>query len=342
MTQLGAAYEILSDENRRTKYDAILSSTQRARQPPQSANCSPQRPSEANATTRAWQEDMRRRAWDWSRKAQERADQARREDADFWSGPTYAHGATDRSGWDKQWDREQKDRYDLYEYQQRQRAARREARKEAELKKRDMNTPPLRDPFDQGEGNSEARAEMNQKKQEAREKAQRERREDDGYWGTPPSPQRPYPDWSDKVEEESHVRLKHEKKERADRRKAEREQLEKKWPAELLLLLSKIISIEVEIDETEAKVDESKRVEKDKREEEDHEQIFDLPIKRRSLERRLKECLEEYKRIVEKLRGWGRAQEADEADVKLREVRTFRSDSFATGRIPLPESQKVA
>lgn len=183
---------------------------------------------------------MRKRTWDWSRRAQERADQARREDDEYWSGPTYAHGATDRSGWGKQWDREQKDRYDLFEHQQRQRAARKEARKEAERTKRDLSTPPPRD----------------------REKAERERREDGRYWGKPTSPQQPDPDWPDKVEKEFQERLEKEKKERADRKKAEREQSEKKWPAELVLLLSNIISIGAEIDKIQVKVDESLRATK--------------------------------------------------------------------------------
>lgn len=331
MTQLGSAYETLSDENRRIKYDATLSSSQRAKQPPQPANWPPQKPFDPNAPTRTWQEDMRRRAWDSARGAQERADQARREDDEFWSGPTYAHGATDHSGWGKAWDREQKDMYDLFECEQKQRAAREKARKEAEKKKRDINTPPQRDPSDQGAEDRTAPTETRKQKQEAQEKAERERREDDGRWGTPPSPQQPYPDWSDNVEKEYQERLENEKKERADRRKKERKQLEKEWPAELLLLLSKIISIEVEIDNAEAQADKSKKATKDEREDEDHEQIFDLPIKRKSLERRLKECLHGYKQIVKLLRDCGREQEADEAIVKLQEVCTSQSNSLVVG-----------
>lgn len=259
MTQLSAAYETLSDKNRRTVYDATLSSSQRVRQPPQPANWPPQRSSDPSATTRAWQGDSRRRAWNWSRTAQERADQARREDDDFWSGPTYAHGATDRNGWGKQWDREKKDRYDLYEHQQRQRAARKEARRETEGKKHEIHTPPLppRDPFDQGTEEFVARAEGDKKKQ-AKEKFERESREDDEDWGKPPPPQRPDPKWSDKVEKEYQKRLKKEQREQADRKKAEREQCEKEWPAELLLLLSKIISIEFNIVKMKANVDEPK------------------------------------------------------------------------------------
>ena len=257
MTQLGTAYETLSDEDRRTIYDATLLSSQRARQPPQPADWPPQKSSDPSATTRAWRGDSRRRAWDWSRTTQERADQARREDDDFWSGPTYAHGATDRNGWGKQWDREQKDRYDLYEHQQRQRAARKEARRETERKKRDMSTPPRRDPFGQGTEEFAARAEGDKEKQ-AEGEFERERREEDDNWGKPPPPQRSDPNWSDKVEKEYQKRLEKEQRERADRKKAERERCEREWPAELLLLLSKIISIEFNIVKMEAKVDEPK------------------------------------------------------------------------------------
>ena len=333
MTQLGAAYEALRDETRRTKYDAILSSSQRARQPPLPADWPSQKSSDPDATTHAWHEDMRRRAWDWSRKAQERADQARREDDEFWSGATYAHGATDHSGWGKEWDLEQKDRYNLREHQQRQRAARKEARKGAESKKREMGTPPPppRDPVDQGAEEFKGRAERYKKKQEAGEKAERERREDDENWSKPPSPQQFDPGWSGKVDKEYEERLENEKRTRMDYRKAEREQFEKKWPAELLRLRSKIISIEVDIDKTEAKVDESKRTTKDEREDDDHEQIFDVSIKRKYLERRLKKCLNEYKQIVKLLSLRGRGQEADEADVQLREVCTLQSNSFVVG-----------
>ena len=246
VTQLGAAYETLSDENLRTKYDTILSSNQRAKQPPQPA----------------WQEETQRRAWDWSKTAQEKADRARREDDEFWSGATYAHGATDRSGGGKQWDREQKDRYDLMEHQRRQRAARKKARKEAERKKSDVNTSPPRNPFDQGRDGFQAQAERCKDKQEAWEKADREAREDDENWGRPPFPQGPHLHWSNKVETEYQTRLQKEKKERAGRRKAEEEQREKNWQTELVLLLSKIIRIEDEIGETEAKVEELKRATK--------------------------------------------------------------------------------
>ena len=307
MTQLASAYEVLSDENCRIKYDATLSSSTRAKQTPQPANWPSQNPSEPNAPTRTWREHMRTRAWDSARGAQERADQARREDDEFWSGPTYAHGATDQSGWGKARDREQKDMYDRSECKQKQRAARKEARKEAERKKSDMNPPP-RDTFDQGAEDCTAQAETCKKKQEAQEEAERERREDDGNWGTPPSPQQPYPG------------------------KKEKEQFEKKGLAELLLLFYKIISIEVDIDKVEAQADKSKKTTKDEKEEdENHEQIFDLPIRRKYLERRLKECLHEYKRIVKLLKDRGQEQKADEAIVKLQEVRKFQSDFIVVG-----------
>lgn len=50
---------------------------------------------------------------------------------------------------------------------------------------------------------------------------------------------------------------------------------------------------------------------------------------RRSLQRRLSECLDEYKRILKWLRIHGREQEADEADVKLREVRILQNNLFS-------------
>ncbi len=258
MTQLGAAYETLSDGNRRTIYDATLSSSHRLRQPPQSANWPPHRSSNFGATTSAWQKDPRKRAGDWSRRAQERADQARREDDAFWSGPTYAHGATDRNGWGKEWDWEQKDRSDPDENQQRQRAARKEARREAEKKKHDADIPPPRDPFDQGTEGLKAQAERDKKTQEFQEKFERERREDDENWGNPPSPQAFNPNWWEKVEREYQKRVEKEKKKREDRRKAEREQTEKEWLAELQALRSEIISIKLNIEKMEAKVDESK------------------------------------------------------------------------------------
>ena len=213
--------------------------------------------------------------------------------------------------------------------------AHREARKEAERKKRDMNRPPpTQDSFDQDAKVFKTRAEKLRKREEARAKAEREAHEDDKNWGKPATPQKPYADmWyktEEKTEEEYQERLEKEN-ERADRRKAKREQSEKQWSAELLVLLSKIISTEVDINETEAKVDESKRATKGEREDEDHEQIFHLQIKRRSFERRLQERVDEYKMIVKLLRDHGREQDANEAVVKLRKVCTFKSNPFRFG-----------
>ena len=184
---------------------------------------------------------MRSRTRDWSSRAQERADQARREDDAFWSGPTYFHGATNRNGWE--------------------RAARKEAREKAERKTRDTDTPPRQDPFDQNTEGFRPEAENGNEQQEARGKAEKDKREDDGCWRKPPSPQQPDQDWSDKVQKEYQERLervKRAKRERSDRRKAEKEQSEIDWPAKLTLLLLKIISIQVEIEETRVKLDKSR------------------------------------------------------------------------------------
>ena len=310
MTQLGTAYETLSDEKRRTIYDATLRSSQTPTQPPQPASYPHHRSHDR----------------DW---------QARREDTSYWSGPTFAHGAPDHNSWGKQRDQEQKDGFGMHEGRHRERTAHREARKEAERKKRDINRPPpAQDSFDQDEKVFKDRVEKLRKREEARAKAEREAREDDINWGKPPTPQKAYSErWyktEEEIEKEYQERLEKEE-ERADRRKAKKEQSEKQWSAELLILLSKIISAEVDIDETEAKVDESKRATKGEREDEDHEQIFHLQIKRRSLERRLQKRVDEYKLIVKLLRDLGREQEADEADVKLREVCTFKSDPFRFG-----------
>ena len=205
-----------------------------------------------------WQEKMRSRAWDWTSRAQERANQARREDDEYWSGPTYFHGATDSNGRGEQRNPMQKDRYSSEHYE-RQREARNEARKGAERNKRDTRTSPPEYLFDQGTGEFKAGADNHKEQQEAWEKAGRDRCEDDGYWGKRPSPQYPDPDWSDKVQKEYQERLKRAKKERSSHRKAERKQSEKKWPAELLLLLSKIISIQADIEKTGAMVGRSKR-----------------------------------------------------------------------------------
>ena len=152
----------------------------------------------------------------------------------------------------------QKDRYSSEHYEQ-QREARKDARRRAERHKSDTRASAPQDPFDQGTGEFKAGAENHKEQQEAWEKAERDRREDDGYWGKPPSPQYPDPDWSDKVQKEYQERLERAKKERSSHRKAERKQSEKKWPAELMLLLSKIISIQVDIEKEAAMVDKSKR-----------------------------------------------------------------------------------
>lgn len=300
MTQLSTAYETLSDENSRMTYDATLPWSQRPRKPPQPAN---------------WG------SYDyvWSKLAREKADQARREDPNYWSGPTYAHGATYSSESSKQRYEEHKDGFDTYECRQQERAARREARKEAESTKCDMNRPsPPQDPSDQGPEDFEARP----------GKSRRDAREADEHWGKPPSPQKPHSDgWykTDKeteTEEEYQERLEKESK-RAERRKAKRQQSEKQWSKKLLMLLSKIVSIEVGIEETEVKIHESEVATKGEREDDDHEQIFHLHIKRKSLEKRLQERVDEYKLVVKYMRDRGRDHEANEADVKLREVCTF-------------------
>ena len=63
-----------------------------------------------------------------------------------------------------------------------------------------------------------------------------------------------------------------------------------------------------------------------------------MSIKRKSLERSLKECLVNYKRIVKLLRHRGREQEANEANVKLREVCEFSAISSIL--LALPELQR--
>ena len=206
---------------------------------------------------------MRRRAWEWCRNAQDAADQARREDSAYWSGPSYAHGAFDRGEWRKQQDWEQKEKQDLHEHQQQQRAARKaarkearkEARNEAERNKRDTSIPPPPPTSDQDREELKARPERDERDEETEEKARRPRHKDNGGRRTPPSPQRPEPDWSDRAEEEHQQRLQKEKQERADRRKAESEQFEETWRAELQFLLSSIIDIGVDIEKTAAKVD---------------------------------------------------------------------------------------
>ena len=206
---------------------------------------------------------MRRRAWNWCRNAQDAADQARREDAAYWSGPSYAHGAFDWGEWRKQQDREKKkEKQDIHEYQQQQRAARKaarkEARKEAERNEHDTSIPPPPRTSDQDREELKTWAERHGRDEETQDKARHQRHKDDGGRRTPPSPQRPDPDWSDRTEKEYQQRLQKEKQERADRRKAESEQFEETWRAELQFLLSSIIDIGVDIDKTAAKADGSK------------------------------------------------------------------------------------
>ena len=131
MTQLGAAYETLADDTRRIKYDAILSSSQRAKQSAQPAQQSHRTSSSSNDTTRMWQNMWSRaRARDWSSRTQEKTDQARREDDEYWSGPTYYHSATNRGGWGEQCHSEQSDRHNC-DRNERHRADCKEARREA-------------------------------------------------------------------------------------------------------------------------------------------------------------------------------------------------------------------
>ena len=166
-------------------------------------------------------ENIRRRAWYGAYKAhadKAQADQARREDSEYWSGPTHANGATNHGQWSKHWDREQKgkDKDDLDEYDQRQRAARREARREAHK-----------------EAHKEAR-------KEARKEAKRKTHTMD----TPP-PEHPFPQGTEDFSAP-----------------AETEQSEKDLLAKLLLLLSKIISIQVDIRKLGPEVDQSSKATK--------------------------------------------------------------------------------
>ena len=69
--------------------------------------------------------------------------------------------------------------------------------------------------------------------------------------------------------------------------------------------------------------------------------IFEASIKRQSLKRRLKDCLDEYKRIVKLLGDRGREQEANEANIKLREVCSAKSDSISLVPLPWPVSEAL-
>ena len=194
---------------------------------------------------------MQSRTWGWSSNAREEADQARREDDEYWSGPTYYQGAYERNAWGEDWDPEQEDKYSS-RHQERQRAARKEARREAKRKKRDMDTPP-RDPFNHYPEASNTKTAKRNEEQETWEKAKKDERCNDGSKTKSPSPQEPDPNWSERVRE------KKEKKEQAARRKAERELSRRNWPAELLLLLSEIIAIQGDIEKTQDKVDALRR-----------------------------------------------------------------------------------
>ena len=258
MIQLSIAYETLSDENRRTKYDATLLSSQQT-MPSSSPAWAPQTAFDANNTTRMWQAKMQSRTWAGARRAQEKADQARREDDEYWSGPTYFHGAANHHAWGEKWDPLQS------KHQERQRAARKDARREAGKKKRHTSTPPPRDPLDSDPEVPNAKAKKQNEEQEAWEKAEKDKHYDDGSWGKPQSPQQSEADLSERVQKEYQERQKKDRKERKEqsiRRKAQRELSERNWPAELLLLLSKIISIQVDIKVIDAEVDKSKKATK--------------------------------------------------------------------------------
>lgn len=197
---------------------------------------------------------MQSRTWGWSSDARERADQARREDDAYWSGPTYYHGAHERNTWGEERNPEQAYRYSS-KHQEQHRAARKEARREAERKKRDMDMPPARDPFDQDQEAPKAKTAKRNEEQGTWEKAEKDKRYD-GSWTKSPSPQQPEPDWSERVKE------KKERKEQSARKKAEKELSKRDWPTELLLLFSEIITLQDDIEETRVNVDASRRATK--------------------------------------------------------------------------------
>ena len=247
--QLGVAYETLSDGIRRRKYDATLISSQKTKQSAQPA-WPPQ------TSSNPWRGTTQSRTWGWSRDAREKADQARREDDEYWSGPTYYNGAYERNAWGEEWDPEQEHGYSS-KHQEREHKARKEARREARRKKRDMNTPsppPPGDPVDKDAVEIKAKTAKCNEEQETWEKAQEDERYDDGSWTRSPSPQQPDPTWSERVKE------KKEKKEQSARKKAERELSRRNWPAELLLLFSKITTLQVDIEEIRVKADASRGV----------------------------------------------------------------------------------
>ena len=203
-----------------------------------------------------WRSTTQSRTWGWSSDAREKADQARREDSEYWSGPTYYHGAHERNIWGEEWDPEQEDRHSS-KHQERQRKARKEARREAERKKRDIDTPPARDPVDRDPVDQDpeaATAETTKRneEQETREKVEKDERYN-GSWTKTPSPQQPDPNSSERVKE------KKERKEQSARKKAERELSRRDWPAELLLLFSKIITLQINIEEIRVNADALRR-----------------------------------------------------------------------------------
>ena len=250
LRQLGIAYETLSDGVRRKKYDATLISSQKTKQWPQPA-WPAQTSSNPNDTTPLWRATMQSRTWGWSSEAREKADQARREDSEYWSGPTYYHGAHKRNAWGEEWDPEQEDRHSS-KHQERQRKARKEARREAERKKQDMDTPPARDPVDQDPEAATAKTTKRNEEQETWEKSEKDER-CDGSWRKLPCPLQPDPNRSERVKE------KKERKEQSARNKAERELSRRDWAAELLLLFSEIITLQVDIEETRVNADTSRR-----------------------------------------------------------------------------------
>ena len=165
------------------------------------------------------------------------ADQARREDPQYWSGPTYAHGATERCEQGDQGDPMQEDMTELREHRQQRRAARKETRRQAESRKHDATTPSSQHPSDQCREQLRTLAEEHKEaNEEARGKAA---------------------EGSDEMEREYPKKVRRGQKERVDRSNSEREQTDKDFPAELFFLLSKIISYQGNLERMGDKIDES-------------------------------------------------------------------------------------
>ena len=119
---------------------------------------------------------MESRTWGWSSDAREKADQARREDDEYWSGPTYYHGAYERHAWGAARDPEQKNEYNS-KHQEGQRAARKEARREAERDKRYDDGSWKKSPSPQQpdpDWSERVKEKKEEKEQSARRKAERE------------------------------------------------------------------------------------------------------------------------------------------------------------------------